>query len=94
MAEVEARAAHNVLEACAQTETVERVVYTSSVTAVVWRESRRLVTDLDERDWSDPLFCRKFRVRLNKHFAVADCNRVIHFYFYITFKLIDPRFNF
>lgn len=35
MAEVEVMAAHNVLEACAQTETVERVVYTSSVTAVV-----------------------------------------------------------
>ncbi|XP_078438004.1 cinnamoyl-CoA reductase-like SNL6 [Wolffia australiana] len=62
MAEVEAMAAQNVLEACAQTETMERVVYTSSVTAVVWRESRRLVAGLDEHDWSDPIFCRKFRL--------------------------------
>ncbi|CAA7406621.1 unnamed protein product [Spirodela intermedia] len=62
MAEVEVMAAQNVLEACAQTEMVERVVYTSSVTAVVWRESRRLVPGLDERDWSDPHFCRKFRL--------------------------------
>ena len=56
------RAAHNVLEACAQTETIERVVFTSSVTAVVWKENRKLGVDLDERDWSEPNFCRKFKV--------------------------------
>ncbi|THU66464.1 hypothetical protein C4D60_Mb05t14410 [Musa balbisiana] len=46
MVEVEVRAAHNVLEACAQTETMERVVFTSSVTAVVWKEDRRSTATL------------------------------------------------
>ncbi|KAG1354264.1 cinnamoyl-CoA reductase-like SNL6 [Cocos nucifera] len=62
MVEVEVRAAHNVLEACAQTETIERVVFTSSVTAVVWKENRKLGVDFDERDWSEPNFCRKFKL--------------------------------
>nr|CAD1818658.1 unnamed protein product [Ananas comosus var. bracteatus] len=68
MVEVEVRAAHNVLEACARTETMERVVFTSSVTAVVWKgteESRQLTPatpeEVDERDWSEPNFCRKFK---------------------------------
>lgn len=62
MAEVEVRAAHNVLEACAQTETVERVVFTSSVTAVVWKEDHKSEAQVDERSWSEPNFCRKFKV--------------------------------
>ena len=63
MAEVEVRAAHNVLEACAQTETLEKVVFTSSVTAVVWRDDRKsTASDLDERHWSDINFCRKYKV--------------------------------
>ncbi|XP_020096344.1 cinnamoyl-CoA reductase-like SNL6 [Ananas comosus] len=69
MVEVEVRAAHNVLEACARTETMERVVFTSSVTAVVWKgteESRQLTPatpeEVDERDWSEPNFCRKFKL--------------------------------
>ncbi|GLT73972.1 hypothetical protein SLA2020_457970 [Shorea laevis] len=63
MAEVEVRAAHNVLEACAQVETIDKVVFTSSVTAVVWRDDRKSTTsDLDERHWSDINFCRKFKL--------------------------------
>ncbi|CAL9158876.1 unnamed protein product [Musa hybrid cultivar] len=62
MVEVEVRAAHNVLEACAQTETMERVVFTSSVTAVVWKEDRRSTATVDERDWSEPNFCRGFKL--------------------------------
>lgn len=63
MADVEVRAAHNVLEACAQTETMDKVVFTSSATAVVWRENRKsLQLDLDERHWSDANLCRKFKV--------------------------------
>ncbi|KAK7842547.1 tetraketide alpha-pyrone reductase 1 [Quercus suber] len=34
MAEVEVRAAHNVLEACARTDTIDKVVFTSSATAL------------------------------------------------------------
>ena len=62
MVEMEVRTAHNVLEACAQTENMERVVFTSSVTAVVWKGDRKSMDYLDERDWSEPNFCRKFKV--------------------------------
>ncbi|CAJ1931126.1 unnamed protein product [Sphenostylis stenocarpa] len=63
IADVEVRAAHNVLEACAQTETIDKVVFTSSATAVVWREDRKNIElDLDERHWSDVNFCRKFKL--------------------------------
>uniref|UniRef100_A0A1D1XN36 Dihydroflavonol-4-reductase n=1 Tax=Anthurium amnicola TaxID=1678845 RepID=A0A1D1XN36_9ARAE len=63
MVEVEVRAAHNVLEACAQTETVEKVVFSSSATAIVWKEDRGLGTaEFDERDWSEPGFCQKFKL--------------------------------
>ncbi|OIW10672.1 hypothetical protein TanjilG_16044 [Lupinus angustifolius] len=63
MADVEVRAAHNVLEACAQTETIDKVVFTSSATAVLWREDRKTMDlDLDERHWSDVNFCRKFKL--------------------------------
>ncbi|KAK1274377.1 hypothetical protein QJS04_geneDACA012147 [Acorus gramineus] len=61
-AEEEVRAAHNVLEACARTETMERVVFTSSITAVVWSENRKSTADIDERRWSSPTFCRKFKL--------------------------------
>jgi nucleoside-diphosphate-sugar epimerase len=58
--ETEVRAAHNVLEACAQTDAMERVVFTSSATAVVWGGDAATV---DEKCWSDLAFCRKFKVR-------------------------------
>ncbi|XAR70644.1 Cinnamoyl-CoA reductase [Bertholletia excelsa] len=63
MAEEEVRAAHNVLEACAQTDTIDKVVFTSSATAIIWREDRELsFPDLDEKHWSDINFCRKFKL--------------------------------
>ncbi|KAJ4952945.1 hypothetical protein NE237_029777 [Protea cynaroides] len=62
MADVEVRAAHNVLEACSQTDTIDKVVFTSSVTAVIWRENRKSTPDFDERNWSDVNFCRKFKL--------------------------------
>lgn len=63
MAEVEVRAAHNVLEACAQTDTIDKVVFTSSVTAGIWRDDRKsLESDFDERHWSNVNFCRKYKV--------------------------------
>ncbi|KAJ1296108.1 hypothetical protein BS78_01G273600 [Paspalum vaginatum] len=66
MVETEVRAAHNVLEACAQTDTMERVVFTSSVTAVVWSGAGGKTTTpqevADERSWSDLAFCRKFKL--------------------------------
>lgn len=67
MAEIEVRAAHNVLEACAQTPTMEKVIFTSSATAVVWPASRNgsslsSCDDVDERSWSDINFCKKFKL--------------------------------
>ncbi|XP_026384336.1 cinnamoyl-CoA reductase-like SNL6 [Papaver somniferum] len=53
MAEIEVRAAHNVLEACAQTNTMEKVIFTSSVTAVIWGEDHKSTTadeELSERN--------------------------------------------
>ncbi|KAB1215984.1 Tetraketide alpha-pyrone reductase 1 [Morella rubra] len=63
MVEVEIRAAHNVLEACAQTETIDKVVFTSSATAVVWRDDlKSMESDLEERHWSNVNVCRKFKL--------------------------------
>lgn len=64
MAEVEVRAAHNVLEACAQTDTIEKVVFTSSATAIIWGHDKESASTgyLDERHWTDINFCRKFKV--------------------------------
>ncbi|KAJ0078751.1 hypothetical protein Patl1_23727 [Pistacia atlantica] len=63
MAEVEVRAAHNVLEACAQTDTIDKVVFTSSITAVIWNDDRNTTSsDLEERNWSDINFCKKYKL--------------------------------
>ncbi|XP_010055307.3 cinnamoyl-CoA reductase-like SNL6 isoform X1 [Eucalyptus grandis] len=63
MTEVEVRAAHNVLEACAQTDTIDKVVFTSSVTAVVWTDDRKSQeSDFDERHWSNVNLCRKYKL--------------------------------
>lgn len=62
MVEMEVRAAHNVLEACAQTNTVDKVVFTSSATAVIWRDGRNTMPDFDERHWSDINLCRKYKL--------------------------------
>ncbi|KAF3648106.1 putative RING-H2 finger protein ATL51-like [Capsicum annuum] len=64
MGEVEVRAAHNVLEACAQTHTIEKVVFTSSASAIIWGHDKDSTsTDyLDERHWTDINFCRNFKL--------------------------------
>lgn len=67
MGELEVRAAHNVLEACAQTDTIDKVVFTSSATAIIWQDHHQqdgLPSDVDERNWSDVNFCKKFKVCL------------------------------
>ncbi|KAJ4958445.1 hypothetical protein NE237_025556 [Protea cynaroides] len=62
MADEEVRTAHNVLEACAQVDTIDKIVFTSSVTAVIWGEDRKSTLDFDERNWSDVNFCRKYKL--------------------------------
>ncbi|XP_062118293.1 cinnamoyl-CoA reductase-like SNL6 [Humulus lupulus] len=66
MGEVEVRAAHNVLEACAQTDTIHKVIFTSSITTVIWRDdltnTTSIFSDFDERNWSDINFCKKLKL--------------------------------
>ncbi|XP_055819750.1 cinnamoyl-CoA reductase 1-like [Solanum dulcamara] len=65
MAEIEVRAAHNVLEACAQIDTIEKVVFTSSATSIIWGfddQKSSSNVDLDEKHWSDINFCRKYKL--------------------------------
>ena len=60
--DLEVRGAINVVEACAQTDTIEKIVFTSSLTAAIWRENIGSQKDVDERCWSDQNFCRKMKV--------------------------------
>lgn len=62
MVDLEVRGTINVVEACAQTDTVDKIVFTSSLTAAVWRENILSEKDVDERCWSDQEFCRKMKV--------------------------------
>ncbi|KAL9256673.1 Cinnamoyl-CoA reductase-like SNL6-like protein [Drosera capensis] len=63
MMEVEVKAAHNVLEASAHVDTVDKIIFTSSITAVVWRRDRSSTSsNLDEKHWSDISFCQKFKL--------------------------------
>ncbi|KAF5929908.1 hypothetical protein HYC85_000081 [Camellia sinensis] len=59
MVDMEVRGAINVVEACAQTETIDKIVFNSSLTAAIWRENICSEKDVDERSWSDKEFCRK-----------------------------------
>lgn len=60
--DLEVRGAINVVEACAQTENVDKIVFSSSLTAAIWRENICAEKDVDERSWSDQQFCRKMKV--------------------------------
>ncbi|XP_022931207.1 cinnamoyl-CoA reductase-like SNL6 isoform X2 [Cucurbita moschata] len=62
MVDLEVRGTINVVEACARTDTVEKIVFTSSLTAAVWRENILSEKDVDERCWSDKEFCRKMKL--------------------------------
>ncbi|CAK9171376.1 unnamed protein product [Ilex paraguariensis] len=62
IADLEVRGAINVMEACAQTESIEKIVFGSSLTAAIWRENISSEKDVDERSWSDKEFCRKMKL--------------------------------
>lgn len=62
MVDLEVRGAINVVEACAQTDSIEKIVFSSSLTAAIWREDISSVKDVDERSWSNQDFCRKMKV--------------------------------
>ncbi|KAF3794262.1 Tetraketide alpha-pyrone reductase 1 [Nymphaea thermarum] len=59
MVDLEVKGAINALEACVQTESIKKVIYTSSIAAGIWRENISKQIDLDEKSWSDAEFCRK-----------------------------------
>lgn len=61
-ADLEVRGAINVVEACAQTESTDKIVFSSSLTAAIWKDDISSQEDVDERSWSDPEFCRKLKV--------------------------------
>lgn len=85
------RAAHNILEACAQTDTIEKFVFTSSATAIIWghhendQNSASMV--LDERHWSDINFCRKYKVYMITYikFRICKCMQYSSFIFIYFF---------
>lgn len=60
--DLEVRGVINVVEACAQTESIEKIVFTSCLTAAIWRENICAEKDVDERSWSNQEFCRKLKV--------------------------------
>ncbi|XP_022730082.1 cinnamoyl-CoA reductase-like SNL6 [Durio zibethinus] len=60
--DLEVRGAINVVEACAQTDTIEKIVFTSSLTAAIWRDNICSEKDVDERCWSDQHCCRKMKL--------------------------------
>ncbi|KAL0345967.1 UNVERIFIED_CONTAM: putative anthocyanidin reductase [Sesamum radiatum] len=62
MVDSEVRGTINVLEGCAQTQSIHKIVFTSSLTAAVWTQNICSQQDVDERSWSDPDFCTKFKL--------------------------------
>ncbi|KAD0273885.1 hypothetical protein R6Q59_003725 [Mikania micrantha] len=59
MAEIEAKAAENVAEACAATSSVRNYVLTSSLLTCIWRDTSNssLSPVVDHNSWSDESFC-------------------------------------
>ncbi|KAJ8750785.1 hypothetical protein K2173_015966 [Erythroxylum novogranatense] len=62
MVDLEARGAINIVEACAQTDGIEKIVFSSSLTAAIWKENISTEKDVDERSWSDREFCKKLKL--------------------------------
>ncbi|KAI3503450.1 hypothetical protein L1887_31891 [Cichorium endivia] len=61
MAELEAKAAENVAEACAATSSVRNYVLTSSLLTCIWRDfsDSSLSPEVDHNSWSDESFCNR-----------------------------------
>jgi nucleoside-diphosphate-sugar epimerase len=61
MAEIEAKATENVIEACASTPSVRKCVLTSSLLACTWQENdiSNISRVIDHDSWSNESFCRE-----------------------------------
>ncbi|KAG4911484.1 Cinnamoyl-CoA reductase-like SNL6 [Glycine max] len=59
MAEIEVRAAENVMEACARTPSITRCVFTSSLSACVWQDNSQsdFTPVINHASWSTESFC-------------------------------------
>lgn len=62
--DLEVRGAINVVEACARTESIDKVIFSSSLTAAIWRDNIGTQKDVDEKSWSDLNFCLEKKVLL------------------------------
>lgn len=63
MVDLEVRGAINVIEACAQTFSIHKIVFTSSLASAVWRDNFSSDhKDIDERSWTDQNLCRKLKL--------------------------------
>ena len=71
--DLEVRGGINVVEACAQTESVEKIVFSSSLCSAIWRENICSDKDVDERSWSDQEFCWKLKVSLYPYLFRVVC---------------------
>ncbi|XP_059637587.1 cinnamoyl-CoA reductase-like SNL6 [Cornus florida] len=58
----ETRGAINVVEACAQTESIKKIVFSSSLTTAIWKDNISSEKDVDERSWSNREFCKKLKL--------------------------------
>lgn len=63
--DLEVRGAINVVEACARTESIDKIIFSSSLTAAIWRDNIGTQKDVDEKSWSDLDFCLKKKVLFN-----------------------------
>ncbi|CAA6662260.1 unnamed protein product [Spirodela intermedia] len=52
----------NVVEACARTPSVEKLIFSSSLAAGIWSEDLQTLRQVDERCWSDVEYCRKLKL--------------------------------
>lgn len=59
MAELEVKATENVMEACAFTPSIRKVVLTSSLLACIWQDTSRCnqSTVINQDSWSDESIC-------------------------------------
>nr|GMD28794.1 cinnamoyl-CoA reductase-like SNL6 [Ipomoea batatas] len=60
--DLEVRGIINVMEACAQSDSIHKIVFSSSLTAAIWRENISTLKDVDETSWSSTDFCRKTKL--------------------------------
>ncbi|PKA62030.1 Cinnamoyl-CoA reductase 1 [Apostasia shenzhenica] len=80
MADLEAKAAERVIEACVRAPSVRKCVFTSSLLACVWRRSAELnsgrrpnaVVVVDENSWSDEGLCRDKKLWLTLGKTMAE----------------------